>query len=85
MHGQASGESSSTQLDNDRDEHEEYSVNKLKFDTTEKEIEELREGYQLSDDVTLRLLREDEMASKLGDEETVIYMEMFKLGFRLSI
>lgn len=85
MHGQASGESSSTQLDNDGDEHEEYSVNKLIFDTREKEIEELRERYQLPDDVTLRLLREDETASKLGDEETVIYMEMFKLGFRLSI
>lgn len=36
-------------------------------------------------DITLRLLREDEVTSKLGDEEIAMYMETFKLGFKLPI
>ena len=57
----------------------------MNFDTTKKDIEELRKEYHIPDDITLRLLGEDEMASKLGHRETAIYMEMFRLGFRLPI
>lgn len=84
IHGQASGESN-TQLSDDGDEHEEYGVNKLNFDTTEKDIEELRKECHIPDDILLRLLGEDEVASKLSYGETVIYIEMFRLGFRLPI
>lgn len=72
IHGQASGESN-TQLSDYGDEHEEYGVNMWIFETTEKDIEELREKYQIPYDITLRLLRGDEMASKLSDGETVVH------------
>ena len=84
IHGQASGESS-TQLSDDEDDHEEYGVNRINFDTIEKDIEELRKEYHIPDDITLRLLGENEMVNKLEDGETAIYMEMFRLGFRLPI
>ena len=73
-------ESNDAQFEDEGDEHEEYGVNRLNFDTTEKEIEELRKEYQIPDNITMRLLGEYEMASKLGNGETTIYMEMFKLG-----
>lgn len=60
-------------------------MNRLNFDITEREIRELRKEYHILNDITLKLLRDDEMASKLGDRETVVYMEMFKIGFRLPI
>ncbi|KAK9217940.1 hypothetical protein WN943_006572 [Citrus x changshan-huyou] len=84
MHGHASGESN-IQVSDDGDEHEEYGVNRLNYDTTEKDIEELRKEYHILGDITLRLLGADEVASKLSDGETMIYMEMFRLGFRLPI
>ena len=84
MHGQASGESN-IQLSDDGDEHEEYGVNRLNYNTTEKDIEELRKEYHILGDIILRLLGADEVASKLSDGETMIYMEMFRLGFRLPI
>lgn len=43
------------------------------FETTEKDIEKLREKYQIPYDITLRLLRGDEMASKLSDGETMVH------------
>ncbi|XP_052294419.1 uncharacterized protein LOC127901343 [Citrus sinensis] len=78
-------ESSCAQFEDEGDEHEEYGVNRLNFDTTETEIEELRKEYLIPDDITLRLLGEDEVASKLSNGETAIYLEMFDLGFRLPI
>lgn len=75
-------ESNDEQFKDEGDEHEEYSVDILNFDTTEKEIEELRKEYHIPDNIPMRVLGEDEMASKLSDRKTVIYMEMFKLGFR---
>ena len=57
----------------------------MNFDTTEKDIKGLRKEYHIPDDITLRLLGEDEIASKLGHRETAIYMEIFRLGFRLPI
>ena len=78
-------ESSCAQFEDEGDEHKEYGVNRLNFDTTKKEIEELRKEYLILDDITLRLLDEDEVASKLGNRETAIYLEMFELGCRLSI
>lgn len=44
-------------LSNNGDEHKEYSVNRLNFDTIEREIEELRKEHQILDDIILRLLR----------------------------
>lgn len=72
---QASGESN-TQLSDYGDEHEEYGVNMWMFETTENDIKELREKYQIPYDITLRLLRGDEMASKLSDEETVVHTDV---------
>lgn len=70
---------------NNGDEHEEYGMYRPNFDTKEREIEELRREYQIPDDITLKLLREHEMSSKLGDGETIVNVEMFKLSFRLPI
>ncbi|KAK9195937.1 hypothetical protein WN943_004065 [Citrus x changshan-huyou] len=84
IHGQASGESN-TQLSDDGDDYQEYGVNIMNFDTTKKDIKELRKEYHIPDGIMLRLLGEDEMASKLGHRETAIYMEMFRLSFRLPI
>ena len=78
-------ESSCAQFEDEGDKHEEYGMNRLNVDTIEREIEELRKEYLISDDITLRLLGEDEVASKLSNGETAIYLEMFELGFRLSI
>ena len=78
-------ESSCAQFENEGDEHEEYGVNILNFDATEKEIEELRKEYLIPDHITLKLLGKDEVASKLGNRETAIYLEIFELGFRLPI
>lgn len=44
IHVQASGKSN-IQLSDDGNEHEEYGVNKLNFDATKEEIEELRKEY----------------------------------------
>ena len=60
-------------------------MNRSNFDTTKEEIEELRNEYKIADDITLRLLRKCEMASKLGDGEIAVYIEMFRLGFGLPI
>lgn len=73
------------QFEYEEDKYEEYGVIKLTFETTEKKLEELRDRYQISDDVTLRLLRGNEMANNLSDGKIMVYMKMFKLGFRLPI
>ncbi|KAK9209134.1 hypothetical protein WN944_001498 [Citrus x changshan-huyou] len=44
-------------------------MNRLNFDTTRKKIKELRKEYQILDDITLRLLKENEMTNKSSDGE----------------
>lgn len=60
-------------------------MNRLNFDTTRKKIKELRKEYQILDDITLRLLKENEMTNKSSDGEIMVYLEMFRLAFRLPI
>lgn len=45
----------------------------------------MREKYQILNDITLRLLKKEDMPGKLDDKETVVYTKMFKLSFRLPI
>ncbi|GAY46713.1 hypothetical protein CUMW_099180 [Citrus unshiu] len=68
-------ESSCAQFEDEGDEHEEYGVNRLNFDTTETEIEELRKEYLIPDDINLGYWGEDEVASKLSNGETTIYLK----------
>lgn len=39
-----------------------------------KEIGKLRKQYHIFNDIALRLLKEDEMASRLSDRENIVYM-----------
>ena len=49
---------------------------RLNFDTKEKEIEELRKEYLIADDITLKLLGEDEVASKLGNGNFLTWFQV---------
>lgn len=60
-------------------------MNKLELDTNQGDHDRSREKYQISKDISLRLLKDNEMRTKLDDGETTIYIEMFKFGFRMPI
>ncbi|KAI5343725.1 hypothetical protein L3X38_011601 [Prunus dulcis] len=62
-----------------------YSIDKVKNEMTEGELEHLRLEYGIPDTIKLRLLRKDEKASQPPDGSVLIHSGFFKYGFRLPL
>ncbi|XP_034205351.1 uncharacterized protein LOC117619489 [Prunus dulcis] len=62
-----------------------YSIDKVKNEMTEGELEHLRLEYGIPDTIKLRLLRKDEKASQPPDGSVLIHPGFFKCGFRLPL
>ncbi|CAL9011752.1 unnamed protein product, partial [Prunus brigantina] len=62
-----------------------YSIDKVKNEMTEGELEHLRLEYEIPDTIKLRLLRNDEKASQPPNGPVLIHLGFFKCGFRLPL